>query len=138
MKASEPRKIFVNLPVRSLPRSIEFWSKLGFAFDPRFTDDSATCMILSDEAFVMLLVEARFKDFAKKEICDARTRTEGIFGLTAGSKAEVDDLVKTALSSGATPAADTMDHGFMYTRSFCDPDGHHWEVFWMDPNAIPQ
>lgn len=135
---NDSRKIFVNLPVGNLPRSIEFFAKLGFAFDPRFTDDGATCMIVSDDAFVMLLAEARFKDFAKKEVCDARTRTEGIFAFSVGSRAEVDDLVQTALAAGGTHAADAMDHGFMYVRSFYDLDGHHWEAFWMDPNAVPQ
>lgn len=138
MKANRPRKIFINLPVSDLNRSVEFFTKLGFAFDPRFTDENATCMIVSDEAFVMLLVEERFKDFAKKQICDARTLTEGIFALTADSRAEVDELVKTAIAAGGTHAAEPMDHGFMYGWSFYDPDGHHWEVFHMDPAAIPQ
>jgi len=138
MKPDVSRKLFVNLPVRDLQRSVEFFGKLGFSFDPRFTDASATCMILSDEAFVMLLVAPRFKDFARKEICDARTHTGGIFAVSAGSRTEVDGLVNTALAAGATPAAETLDHGFMYVRSFYDLDGHHWEVIWMDPNAIAQ
>ena len=136
MKANRSRKIFVNLPVRDLKRSVDFFTKLGFAFNPQFTDDKATCMILSEEAFVMLLVEERFKDFTKKEICDTSTRTEGIFALSCESRAEVDEMVKTAVESGGSRALDPMDHGFMYGWSFYDPDGHHWEVVWMDPSAV--
>jgi len=129
-------KIFVNLPVRDLKRSVEFFTRLGFAFNPKFTDDKATCMILSEEGFVMLLAEDRFKDFARKPICDATMCTQGIFALSAGSRAEVDEMVNLALTAGGSPAADPMDHGFMYGRSFYDVDGHHWEVFWMDPAAL--
>jgi uncharacterized protein len=132
------RKIFLNLPVRDLERSIEFFTKLGFSFNPQFTDDNATCMIVSEEAFVMLLVEARFKDFTKKQICDTRTQTEGIFAISAVSRDEVDSLVKAALAAGGTHASDPVDHGFMYGWSFHDLDGHHWEVIYMDPSAIAQ
>jgi uncharacterized protein len=132
------RKIFLNLPVRDLKRSIEFFTKLGFSFNPQFTDDNATCMIVSEEAFVMLLVEARFKDFTKKQICDTRTQTEGIFAISAVSRDEVDSLVKAALAAGGTHASDPVDHGFMYGWSFHDLDGHHWEVIYMDPSAIAQ
>src|SRR4029077_417136 len=130
------RKIFLNLPVRDLKRSIEFFTRLGFSFNPQFTDENAACMIVSEEAFVMLLVEARFKDFTRKQICDTRSQTEGIFALSAESRAEVDELVKTAIAAGGTHAADPIDHGFMYGWSFHDLDGHHWEVVYMDPSAI--
>lgn len=130
------RKIFVNLPVKDLKRSVDFFTKLGFEFNPQFTDDKATCMILSEEAYVMLLVEERFKDFTKKEICDTSARTEGIFALSAESRAEVDQMVKTALESGGSRALDPSDLGFMYSVSFYDPDGHHWEVLHMDPAAV--
>lgn len=126
-------KIFVNLPVRDLQRSVEFFTKLGFAFNPQFTDESATCMILNEEAYVMLLVEARLKDFLKKPLADARTTTAATYAIDVASRAEVDELVKTAIAAGGTHAAEPMDHGFMYGWSFYDPDGHHWEVFWMDP-----
>jgi predicted lactoylglutathione lyase len=132
------RKIFLNLPVRDLKRAIEFFTKLGFSFNPQFTDDNATCMIVSEEAFVMLLVEARFKDFTKKQICDTRTQTEGIFAISAVSRDEVDSLVRAALAAGGTHASDPVDHGFMYGWSFHDLDGHHWEVIYMDPSAIAQ
>ncbi len=132
------RKIFVNLPVKDLPRSIDFFTQLGFEFDQRFTDDSATCMVLSDEAFVMLLTEARFQDFATKPVVDASAQTEAIFALSADSREGVDELVHAALAAGGKPALDPMDHGFMYGWSFQDLDGHHWEVIWMDPAALQQ
>jgi predicted lactoylglutathione lyase len=132
------RKIFVNLAVKDLDRSVEFFTKLGFTFDPRFTDESATCMIVSDEAYVMLLVESRFKDFTKKELADPATQTEAILAVSAESREEVDEFADTALEAGAASANDPMDMGFMYARSFNDPDGHLWEVFWMDPSAIEQ
>lgn len=137
MTTSRSRKIFINLPVRDLKRSVDFFTKLGFAFNPQFTDERATCMIVSEEAYVMLLVEDRFKDFTKKEICDTSARTEGIFALSAESKSDVDEMVKIAVESGGSSAMPPMDYGFMYGWSFYDPDGHHWEVFHMDPSAIP-
>lgn len=138
MQANTSRKIFVNLPVRDLKRSVEFFTKLGFTFNPHFTDENATCMIVSDEAFVMLLVEPRFKDFTKKQLADTRTHTEAIFALSAANRAEVDETVKTAIAAGGTHALEPTDHGFMYSWSFYDLDGHHWETFYMDPTAIPQ
>jgi predicted lactoylglutathione lyase len=137
MTTNRSRKIFINLPVRDLKRSVDFFTKLGFAFNPQFTDERATCMIVSEEAYVMLLVEDRFKDFTKKEICDTSARTEGIFALSAESKSDVDEMVRIAVESGGSSAMPPMDHGFMYGWSFYDPDGHHWEVFHMDPSAIP-
>lgn len=130
------RKIFVNLAVRDLGRAVDFFTELGFSFDPRFTDEQATCMIVSDEAFVMLLAEDRFRDFTTKDLCDPTTHTEAILALSAESREEVDDLVRTALAAGGRPANDPMDYGFMYGSSFQDPDGHLWEVIWMDPNAV--
>jgi uncharacterized protein len=138
MTTTRSRKLFVNLPVASLKRSVEFFTALGFTFDPRFTDEHATCMILGDEGFVMLLERARFKDFTKKEICDTTRYTEGLFAIACESRAEVDDLVKKAIAAGGTHAVDPQDHGFMYGWSFYDPDGHHWEVFWMDPKTIAE
>jgi len=132
------RKMFVNLAVGDLDRSVEFFTKLGFEFDPRFTDESATCMIVGDEAFVMLLVESRFQDFTKKQLADPATQTEAILSVSAESRDAVDELADTALEAGGSPANDPMDHGFMYGRSFDDPDGHIWEVIWMDPAAIEQ
>ena len=135
MAANRSRKLFVNLPVKDLKRSIEFFTKLGFSFDPRMTDANATCMIISEEAYVMLLTEPRFKDFTKNQLCDTRVNTEGLFALSCSSRAEVDEMVKTAIAAGGKHAMDPQDHGFMYGWSFYDPDGHHWEVMWMDPAA---
>ena len=129
------RKLFVNLAVRDLERSKEFFSRLGFDFDPQFTDDKAACMILSDEAFVMLLTEPFFRTFTERELCDTRRQTEGLFALSCESRAEVDQMVKNAIDAGGKRAMDPQDHGFMYAWSFYDLDGHHWEVLWMDPAA---
>lgn len=136
MTDAPARKLFVNLAVRDLERSKAFFTKLGFGFDPRFTDEKAACMILSPEAFVMLLAEPFFKTFTRRELCDTTRQTEGLFCLSCDSRAEVDAMVKTALEAGGKRAMEPQDHGFMYGWSFYDPDGHHWEVMWMDPAAI--
>jgi predicted lactoylglutathione lyase len=136
MAENPSRKLFVNLAVRDLKRSMEFFRKLGFGFNPQFTDDKAACIVVSEEAFVMLLTEPFFKTFTRKEICNTQAQSEGLFALSCSSRAEVDQLVKTAVAAGGKPAMDPMDHGFMYGWSFYDPDGHHWEVLWMDPKAI--
>lgn len=136
MTEKNSRKLFVNLAVRDLKRSMEFFTKLGFAFNPQFTSEEAACMIISEEAFVMLLHEPYFKTFTKREICDTATHTEGLFALSCSSRTEVDDLVKKAIAAGGTHAMEPADHGFMYSWSFYDLDGHHWEVSWMDPKAL--
>ncbi len=132
---SKGRKLFVNLPVSDLSRSKAFFAKLGFSFNPKFTDDKAACMVVSEEAFVMLLTTDYFKTFTKKAVADASKQAEGLFALSCESRAEVEHLVKTAIESGGSPAMPTQDHGFMFGWSFCDPDGHQWEVIWMDPAA---
>jgi len=129
------RKIFVNLAVRDLKRSMDFFTKLGFTFNPKFTDEKAACMIVSEEAFVMLLAEPFFKTFTRREICDTSSHTEGLFALSSPSRAEVDELVQKAIAAGGKHAMDPQDHGFMYGWSFYDLDGHNWEVIWMDPAA---
>jgi hypothetical protein len=136
MTEKQSRKMFVNLPVRDLNKSMEFFRKLGFDFNPQFTDDKAACMVVSQEAFVMLLTVPFFKTFTKNGVCDTRTATEGLFALSCESRTEVDDLVSKAVEAGGTHAVDPMDHGFMYAWSFYDLDRHHWEVLWMDPAAI--
>jgi uncharacterized protein len=136
MATATSRMIFVNLAVEDLDRAVEFFTQLGFSFDPRFTDETATCMIVSDQAFVMLLVEDRFKDFTKKELADATAETETILALSAESREEVDELADKALDVGGSPAGDPIEMDFMYSRSFQDPDGHQWEVVWMDPSAL--
>jgi len=128
--------IFVNLPVKDLERSKKFFTALGYSFNPQFTDENAGCLVISDTIYAMLLTEPFFKTFTKKEIADSACNTEAIIGLSADSKEEVDRLVDKALAAGGQPSMDTNDQGFMYGRSFQDPDGHLWEVFWMDPAAI--
>jgi hypothetical protein len=130
------RRLFVNLPVSDLNRSVEFFRKLGFDFNPQFTDEKAACMVVSEEAFVMLLSAAFFKTFTRNEVCDTSRATEGLFALSCASRAEVDEMVEKAVAAGGRPAMDPMDHGFMYGWSFYDPDGHHWEVLWMDPASL--
>lgn len=136
MTSNHSREIFVNLSVGDLNRSMEFFRKLGFEFNMQFTDDKAACMIISDKAYVMLLREEFFKGFTKREICDTSKQTEGMFALSCTSRSEVDEMVNKALAAGGSPAMDAMDHGFMYGWSFYDPDGHHWEVLWMDDKAL--
>jgi hypothetical protein len=138
METTHSRQMFVNLPVRDLKRSVDFFTRLGFTFNPRFTDEHATCMIVGEGSFVMLLVEARFKDFMTKQICDTKTHTEALIAVSLGSRAEVEHMVNTAVAGGGAHAMPAVDHGFMYAWSFYDPDGHHWEAFYMDPNAMPQ
>ncbi len=138
MAIETARKIFVNLPVKDIDRSVDFFKTLGFSFNPQFTDETATAMIVSDEAFVMLLVEDRFKDFTAKELADATTQTEAIVALSAAIREEVDSLADRALEAGGSPANEPMEYGFMYGRSFEDPDGHLWEVAWMDPSSIEE
>ena len=127
------RKLFVNLPVADLGRSVAFFTTLGFTFDPRFTDESATCMNIGEDAHAMLLVTDRFADFAVQP--PAEGRSEALFCFSCESREEVDTLTDAALAAGGSPAKDPMDMGFMYARSFIDPDGHHWETMWMDPAA---
>ena len=136
MVETRSRKMFVNLLVRDLKRSKDFFSALGFEFNPRFTDDNAACMIVSDEAFVMLLTEPFFKRFTTREPCDTARATEALLALSCESRAEVDALVKKAIAVGGTHAMEPQEHGFMYGWSFYDLDGHHWEVMWMDPATI--
>ncbi|MFE1626436.1 VOC family protein [Brevibacillus reuszeri] len=131
-------KIFVNLPVKDLQASIEFFSKIGFEFNPQFTDDNATCMVINDHIFVMLLVEGFFKTFTKKEIADATKSTEVIVALSADSREQVDEIVNKALAAGGTTPNEPTDHGFMYGRSFQDLDGHLWELIYMEEGVVEQ
>ena len=126
-----PTQIFVNLPVRDLQKSVEFFGKLGYAFNPQFTDENATCMIISDDIFAMLLVEPYFRTFIEKDIADAHRTAEVILALSADNRDAVDALVGKALAAGATEPRAAQDHGFMYQRSYQDLDGHLWEVFHM-------
>ena len=131
-------KIFVNLPVKDLDKSVVFFTSLGFSFNPQFTDDKATCMIISENIFAMLLVEPFFKTFTRKEISNAHKSTEVLIALDAASRDEVKDMVAKAIEAGGSVYMDAQDHGWMYQHSFADLDGHQWEILYMDETAMPQ
>jgi predicted lactoylglutathione lyase len=132
----QSRLIFVNIAVKDLAASKAFFGALGFAFDEKFTDDSCACMVVSEQAYVMLLAQARFADFTAKPIADPRSSTEAILCVSAESREGVDAFADAALDAGGSHANEPMDHGFMYGRSFQDPDGHIWEVMWMSQEAV--
>jgi Predicted lactoylglutathione lyase len=136
--ALQASNIFVNLPVKDLNRTKQFFAALGFEFNPQFTDDNAACLLIGPNIFAMLLVEDYFRTFIRKEIADASRTTEVLIALSADSRGQVDEIADKALASGGSPANDPQDHGFMYSRSFQDPDGHIWEVLFMEPNHIEQ
>jgi len=136
MAVKNPRKLFVNIVVRDLKASMDFFRRLGFEFNPKFTDENAACMIVSDEAYFMLLTPPHFARFSTRKRSDPREQTEALYAISCASRAEVDELVKTAVAAGGAHAMDPQDHGFMYQWSFYDLDGHHWEVIWMDPKAV--
>lgn len=131
-------KIFVNLPVKDLDRSVKFFTKLGYTFNPQFTNENATCMIVGEDIFVMLLVEKFFKTFTPNEICDTTKSTEVLICLSADSRDDVDSLVKKAIDAGGKTYKDPDDHGFMYAHGFQDLDGHIWETMHMDIDAVQQ
>ncbi len=129
------KQIYINLPVKNLQKSIDFFTALGFTFNPQFTNENATCMIISDEIFVMLLMEDFFKTFISKDISDTDKTSEVILAITAESKNAVNEIVNKALSSGASKSKEPEDNGWMYGWGFQDPDGHLWEVFYMEENS---
>jgi predicted lactoylglutathione lyase len=131
-------QIFVNLPVNDLNKSIEFFTKLGYTFNPQFTDEKATCMIISDTIYVMLLTRTFFQTFTEKTIIDAHTSVECSICLSTDNKDAVNEMVAKAEAAGATIPNPATDYGFMYQHSFADLDGHHWEFMWMDPNGMPE
>lgn len=130
------RNIFVNLAVNDLDRAVEFFTALGFTFNPQFTDETATCMIISDTIYAMLLTEPKFDTFAPKARCDTRESNEVLIALSYDSREEVIDLVQKAVAAGGATYAEPNDYGFMYQHGFQDPDGHIWEIFYMDPNHV--
>ncbi len=130
------KKIFVNLPVQDLNKSIGFFTKLGYTFNPQFTDETATCMIISHDIFAMLLKHDKFKMFTPKEICDATKSSEVLICLSCDSRAEVDEMIRKAVAAGGTTYKEPQDYGFMYGHGYQDLDGHIWELMWMDPSAI--
>lgn len=131
-----PTKIFVNLPVKDLNASKAFFGKLGFTFNPQFTDDTAACMVISDDIYAMLLTHEKFKTFTPKAITDATQSSEVLTALTLDVKDKVDQMADIALASGGSVVREPMDYGFMYGRSFNDLDGHIWELIWMDPSFV--
>jgi predicted lactoylglutathione lyase len=135
-KPTTPRKLFVNIPVRDLQHSIEFFEALGFTFNTQFTDATATSMLVGEDAYFMLLTTEKFKEFSKRPVGDPQKETNALFAISVNSREEVDALVNRAVAAGGSHAADPQDHAFMYAWSFYDLDGHHWEVFWMDPSAV--
>lgn len=129
-------RIFVNLPVRKLSKSMAFFRKLGFTFNPRFTDETAACMIVSEDIFVMLLTKEKFRTFTPNEICDAKKSTEVLVCLTRESRDAVDKMVRKAVAAGGSTFRDPQDYGFMYEHGFQDLDGHIWELICMEPGAV--
>jgi predicted lactoylglutathione lyase len=129
-------KLFLNLPAKDLNKTIEFFTKLGFKFNPQFTDENATCMIVGEDIFVMLLVEKFFKTFTKKEICDTSKNTEVIVALSVEGREKVDQMINKAIEAGGRESREPQDHGWMYGRSFEDINGHIWEIIYMDERAL--
>ena len=133
-----PRAIFVNLSCEDLKRSKAFFEALGFSFNPQFTNDDAACLVISDTIYAMLHTPASFRRFTSKEIADAHDTTEALFALQVDSKEVVNEIFDKALAAGGRAPREAQDHGFMYERAFEDPDGHIWEIFWMNTQAAPQ
>jgi len=133
------KQIFINLPVKDLSKTIDFFTKLGFTFNPQFTDENATCMIIGENIFAMLLVERFFKGFIPgKDISDTSKSTEVLMGITAATREEVDEMIDKAVATGGKEFREAQDHGRMYGRAFQDLDGHIWELFFMDESQMPE
>jgi len=136
-QANSATKIFVNLPVKDLKKTMDFFSKLGFKFNPMFTDENAACLVIS--IYAMLLVEKFFKNFIPdKEICDARSSAEALVALSTKTRQEVDEVIKKVLAAGGSEYRQAQDYGWMYGRAFQDIDGHIWEIFYIDMNSMPE
>jgi uncharacterized protein len=131
-------QIYVNLPVKNLKQSMEFFAKLGYEFNPQFTDETATCMIVDKNIFIMLLAEEKFKAFTPKEVVDARKSTEVLLCLSMESRQAVETMVKKAVSAGGSLYSQPQDHGFMYAHGYQDIDGHIWELVFTDMSSAPQ
>jgi predicted lactoylglutathione lyase len=132
------RMLFLNIPVADLERSKEFFAKLGFTFNPLFTDETSTCMLVGEHAFVMLLTRKKFAEFSKLPMADPTTHALALYCFSVSSRDEVDAVSAAAVAAGGTEADGAEDYGFMYSRSFFDLDGHGWQVMWMDPAAAEQ
>lgn len=132
------KMIFVNLPVKDLTKSMDFFRQLGYDFNLKYTDETAACMVISQQIYVMLLGVAKFQSFTSKTLIDSEKQVGVIIALSTESREEVDTLVNKALEAGATKANEPMDYGFMYSRSFYDLDGHMWELLYMTPDVDHQ
>ncbi|WP_339687932.1 VOC family protein [Gimesia maris] len=129
------KKVFINLPVKDLQKSMTFYKALGYSINEKWTDETAASVVISEEIYAMLLTYPKFKMFTPKEICDATKSTEVLVALSCENRDQVDELVKKAVAAGGSTYNEPQDHGFMYAHGFQDPDGHIWEVFYMDPSA---
>jgi uncharacterized protein len=129
-------KLFINLPVKNLQKSVAFFKSLGFTVNKQFTNDDGACLVISDDIYTMLLTEKFFKTFMKKEIADTTKSVEVINAIMLDNRSAVDELAQKAFKAGAGKLRDPEDMGFMYGRSFIDLDGHHWEIGWMDPAHV--
>ncbi len=129
-------KMFVNLPVTDLKKTMDFYTALGFTFNPQFTDDTAACMVISEHNYAMLLTHAKWKQFTSKPIPDAHETTGVLIALALDSKEAVDAIVEKAVKAGGTEPRPKQDHSFMVQRTFEDLDGHTWEPFFMDPAHV--
>lgn len=129
-------KIFVNLPVADLDRSKRFFEALGYHFNQQFTDPTTACLVFSEDIFAMLMTHEKFRGFSPNPICDPTKSTEMLICLSAESRAEVDEIVRKAVAAGGSTYNEPQDHGFMYGHGFQDPDGHVWELCWMDPAVV--
>ena len=131
------KKVFMNMAVKDVKKSKEFFSKLGYTFNDQFSDDTSFCMVISDDIYAMMMTHEKFGTFSPKEVCDTGKSQEVLICLTQESRAAVDDIVAKALAAGGTLAQkEPQDMGFMYGNSFYDLDGHAWENFWMDPAHV--
>lgn len=129
-------KIFVNLPVKDLPKSMTFWRSLGYDFNLQFTDETAACLVFSDDIYAMLLTHAKFKEFAPQPICDTSKNTEVLVCLSCESREDLTNKMQLALAAGGRRYTESKDYGFMLQDSFLDLDGHVWELVYMNPEEI--
>jgi hypothetical protein len=132
------KNIYVNLPVKDLKRSISFYSELGFSLNEQFTDEKAACIVIGENIYAMLLTEGFFKEFTNKKICDATKSTEVLIAIDVPGRKDVDDMVNKASKAGGSLYREPQDHGWMYQHSFADPDGHQWEVLYIDESSVPK
>lgn len=131
------KQVFINLPVADLKKAMDFYTAVGFQNNPQFTDSTAACMVISEEIYIMLLTHKKFSGFVKKEIADTKTTVAVINALSMQNNDEVNAFVDKAIAAGGKEPVEAKDYGFMYQRSVEDPDGHIWEVFYMDMAKIP-